>query len=645
MVRRSSHRFAIGVLDGSICDDNDAGTTRKLKTICPRILAQCAAHGTTPLSFYNWVRNVGRNWRPDTEYNEGLNNKIKMIVDAAPRITLELLCARLALTVALDGTVDTAATKLRSHAIKWSDLHDSFFELCDDLVSSFVPGASCSDAVALVDYSDRIGDGGGDGGGARPLPAYAPSASASAQALVSWALSVSAATKEKLASLNVQWLRAWQATVKSKPYLPSRFVFGILGDYATCWRVVDTVGYVGVLCPCCSSGAHYPCKEPIEFTTSLDIVKCRVLDNAEDGVQLWYAEPTAADGMSYSEDEVISWVTLRLKPKKPAPKVNRRKAAAKAAEAPPLADVEDEGHIDADEVLFHVEKSVDAEGDFGLDNEILDALDKKDKKTVAAAKPTPSKDDFPGVGAHDPTESILSGRFHAKVAPTTPALPPHESVELSLGQGKKLFHAWRSSAELSRMAFEYRNSRMKLSLGQDWEMALVQYSEKGSPTVAFINFPKKVTKPSLSKAQSVRIDNHNRVVWSSVHFRPWRDFTCFDCSVLLPAVGASMVKATGWLREILPDEAARLHQMFQQSLAGGFVLVPGTRCAVCGFNDATTRFCPLCLQSVHPGCIMRVVHYTHGQVERPTVEFGSCMPRSFNVPGISCPMCSHFIST
>ena len=101
---------------------------------------------------------------------------------------------------------------------------------------------------------------------------------------------------------------------------------------------------------------------------------------------------------------------------------------------------------------------------------------------------------------------------------------------------------------------------MERPLGENGEMAFVQYSEHGNDTVAFIIFSKSCPSPSLSKAQTVRIDNHNRIVRSSVHYRPWRDFRTLNVSVLVPAVCASMVFAKGWLRDTLLDEMVRLHQ-------------------------------------------------------------------------------------
>ena len=640
-----SHRFAAGVLDGSAFVRDHASIAKKLKAICLDVLHQCASTGMIPLSFWKWVRSVGKVWRPDTEYNEGLNSKIKLIVVLAPRIVLPLVSARLDLYVELDGAVGASASKgSRCHAIKWSDVNDNFFSLCDDLVSAFVPNINCSESLCPVDYSDRIVD---PHLAAAVVPHGAvPSASASAQALVNWAVDLAPGAKRKLASLNVQWLRAWQKLVEEKLYLPSHLVFGLCSDFSAGWRVVDTVGYVGYLCPCRDTGSQYHCDPPIAFTTSLDIIKTHVFDQADAGVQLWYAEPQSCDGQTYSSHEVIAWVELKSKPKA---KTRARRASAKRAPATEGVDGDGEegaaeADVDAALVFFHAEAAADADADFGLDPDMLDVLEMKDLKAAAAAVAVPSvsKEDFPVVA--DPTEAALGKQFHARVSPSSPGLPPDESVELDVAQGKKLFESWRASVLCSRTAFELRNAQVERPLGENGEMAFVQYSEHGNDTVAFINFSKSCPSPSLSKAQTVRIDNHNRIVWSSVHYRPWRDLRTLNVSVLVPAVCASMVFAKGWLRDTLLDEMVRLHQMFEQALAGGFVLVPGTRCDVCGINDINTRRCPVCMLSVHACCMMRVVHHTHAQVESPFVAFGSCMPRSFTVPGLICQMCSHFIS-
>ena len=70
----------------------------------------------------------------------------------------------------------------------------------------------------------------------------------------------------------------------------------------------------------------------------------------------------------------------------------------------------------------------------------------------------------------------------------------------------------------------------------------------GKPTVSFGNFPKVPSVPSLKKAQTVRIDVNVRIVWSSVHWRPYRNFDSPDTIVIMPAVGAAMAKQKGWLR-------------------------------------------------------------------------------------------------
>ena len=140
----------------------------------------------------------------------------------------------------------------------------------------------------------------------------------------------------------------------------------------------------------------------------------------------------------------------------------------------------------------------------------------------------------------------------------------------------------------------------------------------------------------------MRIDSLMRVVFSSVHFRPYRSFEELGPIVVLPSVGVHMVKAKLWLRSILPPEAAHLHKVWQQHIAGGYTLVPGAACVLCKANDTETRMCPLCLQSTHHACCVMTLHVAISEAIAAS-DFSSILPRTFRVPGMLCPICTHFV--
>eukprot|EP00974_Lingulodinium_polyedra_P109509 10594658-Lingulodinium_polyedra.AAC.1 len=70
------------------------------------------------------------------------------------------------------------------------------------------------------------------------------------------------------------------------------------------------------------------------------------------------------------------------------------------------------------------------------------------------------------------------------------------------------------------------------------------------------------------RGQTVGLDKFDRVIWSTSAFHPMTNFT--DAEVLMPTVGATMLKATGPMRAQMPPKSVRIRKMFEVALAGGY---------------------------------------------------------------------------
>ena len=373
-------------------------------------------------------------------------------------------------------------------------------------------------------------------------------------------------------------------------------------------------------------------REPIVGITSLDFIRQHVLAKVKGGEEIWIwrCDAKSACAQFYADDLTV-WLYLTKPKPKPRPKVKasakaapKGKSKAKAAAVPDDHQSDEEGVVPVEDV-FYVHEGGE-EDPIDLDKSMLDAIADKEKKGAASFKAKATKSDMPSLSeASNATEEALKLKFSAVVAPTD---IPGEDVDLTEKQGVKRLEDWHSMFRQSVVALRYRLSSLDRPLGEHDEMALVQHIEGGCKTVSFVNFPRNKT-PSL-------------IVFSSVHFRPWQSLLGPDTFVVMPAVGAAMIKAKGWLREFLPDEARIIQQMWQQQLAGGYHLVPGMRCSVCGFNDEHTRSCPVCLISTHNSCCIRVMHFATSR-SFETASVLDILQRIFTLPGMCCPMCAEFI--
>lgn len=269
----------------------------KLRELAVRELEHCAETGCVSFAFYRWVRDLGGMWRCDTEFNEGLNNIIKNNVDSAPRISLELLSARLALQVAMNAATQMQKMS-RSRAIKWSDVQYAVSDLCDSLI------ATHHNVETVLAVQDRF-----VAPAPLPLPAIVAASPAARQlgaALVPWAHTIDASDRSLIAALNMVWLRKWQEATKDASFLSANFIFGHQDDLQTGWKCVSTVGYTGVLFRCeILSDDTAPLLEPVEQITSLDFIRDFCLEGAKgDGAWLWLCKPVAesASGKLIEED-------------------------------------------------------------------------------------------------------------------------------------------------------------------------------------------------------------------------------------------------------------------------------------------------------------------------------------------------------
>ena len=96
---------------------------------------------------------------------------------------------------------------------------------------------------------------------------------------------------------------------------------------------------------------------------------------------------------------------------------------------------------------------------------------------------------------------------------------------------------------------------MARPLGDKWELALITYRSETDISgtsgeqdmVEFVNFSKMndaglKMQPSLAKAQLVRTDAMDRIVFSTTAFRPWTNFAERQATVVIPACGVQMKK-------------------------------------------------------------------------------------------------------
>ena len=153
-------------------------------------------------------------------------------------------------------------------------------------------------------------------------------------------------------------------------------------------------------------------------------------------------------------------------------------------------------------------------------------------------------------------------------------------------------------------SIEFKHAAMARPLGDQWELALITSRDDGThgeqEMSEFVNFAKtddagNQIKPTLTKAQLVRTDAMNRIVFSTTAFRPWSNFVERGAAVILPACGAQMRKEKAILREQMPPQALRMRSLWQQYLGNESAL----RCNWCQTSESRPQRCGFCLLGYH----------------------------------------------
>ena len=114
-----------------------------------------------------------------------------------------------------------------------------------------------------------------------------------------------------------------------------------------------------------------------------------------------------------------------------------------------------------------------------------------------------------------------------------PALPPllpspDDGAMLYGGCGDHVSHGllrralatWGAQIQDAADALSVREASLAHHLGENRELALMQYVQDGAQTVGLVSFPKQ-SVVSVDTSQIVRVGSLNRVVFSAPAFRPW----------------------------------------------------------------------------------------------------------------------------
>ena len=125
-----------------------------------------------------------------------------------------------------------------------------------------------------------------------------------------------------------------------------------------------------------------------------------------------------------------------------------------------------------------------------------------------------------------------------------------------------------------------------------------------------MNFPRDA-KPSLKHAQTVRLDEKSRIIYSVHIFRPFQDFDRPTTEVVVPAAGVCMLKNKSWLRDTVPKELLALIHLWTQAIAGGFEWVDGSGCGTRQRVDFWTK---------HGRCASAQARHASTQVRRSKIS-------------------------
>ena len=248
--------------------------------------------------------------------------------------------------------------------------------------------------------------------------------------------------------------------------------------------------------------------------------------------------------------------------------------------------------------------------------------------------------------------AALDAFFKKSIGSPEPPLPPPQDAPDDPPPQRQQMHMaiaeWCRKVECGFRALSYRADRLHRALGQNRELALVVYCEEGDHlTCGLVNFG-TVVPSTLRHAQSVRIDDANRIVYSTVAFRPFRNLDLPTTQVIVPACGVTMLsRDKSKDRTPVPDDLLRLKQMWTHCLAGGFGDMDGIQCVVCQEQTLDTKYCPLCEGSYHPKCAHVLVHVADEaprgtrRVCRPPPRPIAGWPRPFR-NGTLCNLCAYF---
>lgn len=203
---------------------------------------------------------------------------------------------------------------------------------------------------------------------------------------------------------------------------------------------------------------------------------------------------------------------------------------------------------------------------------------------------------------------------------------------------------WQDAVQQTLNSMEFKHAAMARPLGDQWELALITYRDAGThgeqDMTEFVNFAKtddagNSIKPTLTKAQLVRTDAMNRIVFSTTKFRPWTNFVERGAAVILPACGAHMRKEKALLREHMPPEALRMRSLCQQY----FSSEPGLRCHWCQTSEPRPQRCYLCLLGYHEECCVQVVR----NATAPKVQTRCTISDIFGDEQTQCKVCHDWV--
>ena len=293
--------------------------------------------------------------------------------------------------------------------------------------------------------------------------------------------------------------------------------------------------------------------------------------------------------------------------------------------------------------------------------------EKQKAASAASAAPLPSDTPIPGLhvpGVHaHPVEAALQRGLDiaagspaapagpAGLSPSSPSSPstpcPEPAVAFRPFRPHQLENWVANSVESFEAIVFFIDAQTK-PLGDKWQLALIMFDDAsagGAKAVAFVNVARKSAdgapfpKPTLVRAQTVRVEDNLTIVWPTPAFRPWRDYS--DAQVILPTCKVAPVKAKQvHLRADMNKQSYRLRRMYSIAAGGGFATTAGNRCYICAKADGSTQFCSFCLSSMHATCLVSARPFA--ERKRSSLPRHN-LPDLFKEPGVVCNLCTLFL--